>query len=248
MSAASAFRRRSAEHSLIRPRSPAGPASGRPRPWPQMTPAAQGPMPGSAMSRRRTASVGAAVEPVGRERAGQSGQRGPLGAGRGRSAGAIAGAQPRGDRRRRAGRAGRQRARPTAPSTRRSIRAASTAGRSWPASARTSDWAKLRAARRSQRRTAAHERREQPVALAPSAETACGRRRPRGRTAAGRRPPRRSGAASRTPSVPSWRCQTRARAGPASVRSATSSTPPPSAARRVAARRPRRPGGTGAAG
>ena len=43
-----------------------------------------------------------------------------------------------------------------------------------------------------------------------------------------------SGAERRTPSDPSRRCQTRARAGPAAVRSATSRTPPPSAAGRVA--------------
>ena len=75
MSAASAWRRRSAEHSLIRPRSPAGAASARPSPWPQIDAGRPGADAGLRRSRRSTASVASRLEPIGSERAGEPGQR-----------------------------------------------------------------------------------------------------------------------------------------------------------------------------
>src|SRR4051812_5198184 len=57
----------------MRPRSPAGAASDRPSPWPQMTPAAHGPTPGSAMSLRSAASGGAAPRSGAEEAAGAPG-------------------------------------------------------------------------------------------------------------------------------------------------------------------------------
>ena len=106
-------------------------------------------MPGSAMSLRRTASVGAASSrsagSVRTRRASVPARRGesPHRAARGRAQAPRAPTPPGGTRSPSCRSA-------TAASTRRSIRAASTAGTSWPASARTSDWANVRAARRPQ--------------------------------------------------------------------------------------------------